>query len=93
MKNILLLLTPIIISGCANPLYLSHTTTSMDSQQYYKDKTECKYYADATGPTSSQEYWTTTLYECMKGKGYFAVNKKGDKIEYKWCDSFDCFAR
>ena len=91
MKNILILAPIIFLYGCANPLYISHSKIAINSETYFKDKTECKYYANTAGSTTDPEYWTMTFYECMKGRGYYAVDKNGNKINYKWCDSFDCF--
>lgn len=107
-KHFLLIVTVVTVNGCANPLYLQHQTKSLESQEYFKDRTECKAYANSSAPVTysaskdsagnsqlrsgrDKEEWTVTYYECMRGKGWYAVDEKGNRIDYKWCDYIDCF--
>lgn len=102
MRVSILCIAVLILSGCSKPLYLRHDNKPLDSQEYFSDKTECKLYANSAAPIVYRsgfepgrdgETWTMTYYECMRGKGWYAVDKSGNKIEYKWCDQIDCFQR
>ena len=89
------------VTGCmSNPLYLKHDSKGNDSQEYFSNKTKCKLYANSSAPVVYRSdgrsgrdgrAWTNTYYDCMRGKGWYAVDKNGNKIKYKWCDQFDCF--
>lgn len=99
MKNRVQIITLMaVLTGCANPLYLRHESKLLESQEYFKDRTECKAYASTSAPITysknktsdemiagrNDEEWTVTYYECMRGYGWYAVDKDGNRINYKY---------
>ncbi|HEB92120.1 MAG TPA: hypothetical protein ENI94_01340 [Gammaproteobacteria bacterium] len=101
-KIIFFLITMItaLIVGCASPLYLKHDSKSFESKEYFSDKTECGLYANSAAPVvyrrdglqgRDKSIWTNTYYDCMRGKGWYAVDENGDKIEYERCEHPICF--
>ena len=38
-----------------------------------------------------KEEWTKTYLKCMSGKGWYAVDKNGNRIDYRRCDYPVCF--
>lgn len=87
----------VLLSGCANPMYLKHDSIASDSSEYFRDKTECGVFANIAAPVmydrgQNKEVWNTTFYECMRGKGWYTVDANGNKIEYKFCSNpLGCF--
>lgn len=88
------------LAACAaDPVYFRHDTKILGSAEFLQDRTDCKVFANATapvtgtveyGPRRNQDEWNRAYYQCMTGKGWYPVDRDGNRVDYI-CNYFDCF--
>jgi hypothetical protein len=88
------------LGACAaNPVYFTHDSKILGSAEFLRDRTDCKLLANATAPVTgttvfgaerNQEEWVRAYYQCMEEKGWYPVDREGNRVDYI-CNYFDCF--
>jgi len=81
------------IVSCTNNAYYRSEEKVFDSQQYYRDSYLC--HLRERYPARTSWYITAfdgaIYYECMRGKGWPAVDEQGRKIDFPYCERWLCF--
>jgi len=76
--------------ACSNTQFLKHDKKEIDSPEYRVDVSECKLYADSAAPfvivpghgsERNLDEWTRYYYGCMIDKGWYVVDKNGNRIK------------
>lgn len=99
-RRFLVALLALGLSACAdNPVRFAHDTKVLGSAEFLRDRSDCKLSANALAPvTGTTEYgpqrnrdeWIRGYYQCMEEKGWYPVDRDGNRVDYI-CNYFDCF--
>jgi len=65
--------------------YANSSATATDSTEYDFNGNFTLYAA------RDKEEWTKAYYKCMRGKGWYAVDKHGNRLDYRRCNYPVCF--
>ena len=60
--------------------YANSSATATDSSAYDFNGNSTLY------AVRDEEAWTNAYYKCMRGKGWYAVDKHGNRLDYRRCD-------
>jgi hypothetical protein len=83
----------------ASPIRFAHDSKTLGSPEFLQDRTDCKLYANAVAPITgqtelgaqrNQDEWVRAYYQCMEEKGWYPVDRRGNRVDYI-CNYFDCF--